>query len=277
PTKNLRAGNTTIPMPQLGYGTWEVPNQDATDCVLHALNTGYRSIDTAAIYGNEEAVGRALRQTAIPRDQIFLTTKVWNDAQGTHTTKKALEESLRKLDTDYVDLYLIHWPTPAKDAYVDTWKTLIELRDSGKTRAIGVCNFKEHHLQRLAEETGELPAINQIELHPYLTQNPMRAYHDAHDIITEDWSPLGARLNIIDDPTITSIAQAHNVTPGQIILRWHLQIGSIVIPRSVKTTRIETNFDLFSFELNNEQMNAINALDQGKRSGPDPDDMNIGA
>ncbi|WP_040156822.1 aldo/keto reductase [Mobilicoccus massiliensis] len=277
PTLSLRSGDGTIEIPQLGFGTWEIPDEEVTDCVLAALKAGYRSIDTAAFYGNEEGVGRALRQTEVPREDLFLTTKVWNDAQGFDSTLAAMDDSLRKLGTDHVDLYLIHWPTPAKDAYVDTWKALLKLRDEGKAKAVGVCNFKEHHLQRLSEETGEMPAVNQIEVHPYLTQAKLREFNRAHDIVTEDWSPLGARLDIIHDPVIGSIANAVEKTPAQVILRWHLQIGSVVIPRSTNPSRIEQNFDLFDFELSDEQVQAIDGLDEGKRSGPDPDEFNVGA
>ena len=277
PTLSLRAGSGTIQIPQLGFGTWEIPDADVTDAVVHALKTGYRSIDTAAIYGNEEGVGRALRQTEVPRDDIFLTTKVWNDRQGFDSTLQAMEESLARLGTDYVDLYLIHWPVPAKDAYVDTWKALLKLREDGKAKAVGVCNFHEQHLQRLADETGELPAINQIELHPYLSQEKLREFHAARDIVTEDWSPLGARLNIIDDPVIGSIANATGKTPAQVVLRWHLQIGSVVIPRSTKPARIESNFDIVDFELNDSQMDSINGLNEDKRSGPNPEEFNLDA
>ncbi|GAB46916.1 aldo/keto reductase [Mobilicoccus pelagius] len=277
PTLTLRAGDGTVDIPQLGFGTWEIPDEDVTDAVLRALKTGYRSIDTAAIYGNEEGVGRALRQTEIPREDIFLTTKVWNDRQGFDSTLEAMDESLAKLGTDYVDLYLIHWPTPAKDAYVDTWKALLELRKRGKAKAVGVCNFHAQHLQRLADETGELPAVNQIEVHPYLAQNELRTFNAEHDIVTEDWSPLGARLNIIEDPVVGSIANATGKTPAQVILRWHLQIGSVVIPRSTKPTRIESNFGLFDFELTDAQLDSIRGLDENKRSGPDPDEFNVGA
>lgn len=277
PTIPLRAGDGTIEIPQLGFGTWQIPNEDVTDAVAHALRTGYRSIDTAASYGNEEGVGRALRESGLAREDVFLTTKLWNDKHGTDSVKQAFEDSTRSLGVDYVDLYLIHWPLPAKDAYVDTWKTLLELRASGRAKAVGVCNFGEPHLQRLADEVGELPAINQIEVHPYLTQEKLRAYNASHDIVTEDWSPLGARLNVIEDPVITSVAQATGKTAAQVVLRWHLQIGSVVIPRSTQPARIAANFDLFDFELTGDQMEAISGLDQAKRSGPDPDEFNQGA
>ncbi|WP_313566087.1 aldo/keto reductase [Mobilicoccus sp.] len=277
PTLALRAGSGTIQIPQIGFGTWEVPDEAVTEAVLHALKTGYRSIDTAAIYGNEEGVGRALRQTEIPREDIFLTTKVWNDRQGFDSTREAMEESLRKLGTEYVDLYLIHWPVPAKDAYVDTWKALLQLREDGLAKAVGVCNFHEQHLRRLADEAGEFPAINQIEVHPYLQQTDLRAFDDEQGIVTEDWSPLGARLGIIDDPVIGSVASATGKTPAQVILRWHLQIGSVVIPRSTKAARIESNLDILDFELSQAQMDSIAALNEDKRSGPDPEEFNLGA
>lgn len=274
PTLPLRTGDGTIEIPQLGYGTWQVPDEEVTDCVLHALRTGYRSIDTAALYGNEEGVGRALARTDVPREDIFLTTKVWNDRQGYDETFTAFEESLAKLDTDYVDLYLIHWPAPANDLYVETWRALLALREQGRVRAVGVCNFNQPHLQRLADETGEMPAVNQIEVHPYLVQDDLRAFNAAHDIVSEDWSPLGARLNVIDEPAIGEIAESLGRSAAQVVLRWHLQLGSVVIPRSVKTERIESNFALFDFELTDAQMTTISALDRGTRSGPDPDELN---
>lgn len=277
PSKTLRSGDGTIEIPQLGFGVWEIPDEEVTDAVVHALKTGYRSIDTAAVYENEEGVGRALRQSEVARTDIFLTTKLWNDRHGYDSVFAALDESLAKLGTDYVDLYLIHWPVPAKDSYVETWKALLKLREAGKARAVGVCNFHETHLQRLADEVDELPCINQIEVHPYFTQEKLRAFNAEHDIVTEDWSPLGARLNIIDDPVVQSVARAVEATPAQVILRWHLQIGSVVIPRSTKPPRIEQNFDLFSFELNDEQMASISGLNENKRSGPDPDEFNLGA
>lgn len=277
PSKALRSGDGTIEIPQLGFGVWEIPDEEVTDAVAHALKTGYRSIDTAAAYGNEEGVGRALRQSGVPREDIFVTTKLWNDRHGYDSVFEALEESLAKLGTDYVDLYLIHWPVPAKDAYVESWKALLSLRAAGRARAVGVCNFHETHLQRLGDETDELPCINQIEVHPYFTQEKLRAFNSEHDIVTEDWSPLGARLNIIGDPVVQSVARAVGATPAQVILRWHLQIGSVVIPRSTKPPRIEQNFDLFSFELNDEQMASISGLNENKRSGPNPDEFNLGA
>lgn len=274
PAVALRAGSGTVEIPQLGYGVWQVPDAEAAEAVTSALDAGYRSVDTAAIYGNEAGVGQALADTDLARDEIFVTTKVWNDDQGTDATRAALDTSLGKLGLDAVDLYLIHWPVPAKDAYVDTWKTLLALREEGKTRAAGVCNFEVEHLQRLQEETGELPALNQIELHPYLQQRELREFHQANDIRTEAWSPLGQGGEVLQDSVITGIADRLGVTPAQVVLRWHLQIGNVVIPKSVTPERIKSNFDVFGFELTDEDLKAIEGLDRGERLGPDPKTFN---
>lgn len=275
PTIPLRTGADPISIPQLGFGVWEVPQDEVTDAVLAAFETGYRSIDTAMIYQNEEGVGRAIAKSGLKRDEIFVTTKVWNTDQGRDKTPAALDASLNRLGLDHVDLYLMHWPTPERDLYVETWKALLDLRQTGKTRAVGVCNFKQAHLDRLAQEGLELPAVNQIELHPYLTQEPMRRYNAEHDIVTEDWSPLGARAKVFDDPAVGEIARAHGKTPAQVILRWHVQIGSVVIPRSVKPQRVKENFEIFDFELSDAEMATLSGLNQDKRTGPDPDTMNM--
>lgn len=277
PTLALRGATSTVGIPQLGFGVWEVPDDAVTDVVLHALKTGYRLVDTATVYANEEGVGRALARTEVPREDIFVTTKVWNDSHGYDQARRALDDSLARLGTSYVDLYLIHWPVPSADKYVETWKGLLSLREEGKARAVGVCNFHQPHLERLNAETGEYPCINQIEVHPYLTQEPLRAFNAQHGIITQDWSPLGARLNVIEDPAIVAIAQALGVTAAQVVLRWHLQLGSVVIPRSTRPERIASNFELFSFELSDEHMAAISALNRDRRSGPDPDRFSLGA
>ncbi|WP_018155261.1 aldo/keto reductase [Demetria terragena] len=274
PLVDLRTGSGTTPLPQLGFGVWQVPDEGASDAVQAALTAGYRSIDTAAIYGNEAGVGAALAATDVPRDEIFLTTKVWNDNQGREKTLAAMETSLEKLGLDQVDLYLIHWPTPAHDTYVETWKALLELRDAGKARAVGVCNFEPEHLQRLLDETGELPAINQIELHPRLQQRELREFHAKHEILTEAWSPLGQGGDILKDPVIVEIAERVGRTPAQVILRWHLQIGNVVIPKSVTPSRIAENFDVFDFELTDADLAAIEQLDSGDRLGPNPNEMN---
>ena len=277
PSVSLSAGSTTIDIPQLGFGVWQVPDADVTDAVTTALEVGYRSIDTAAAYENEDGVGRALARTDVPREEIFLTTKVWNDQQGYDATLRAFDASAKRLGQEVVDLYLIHWPVPAKDAYVDTWRALLELRSQGRIRAAGVCNFQPAHLQRLLDETGELPAINQIELHPRLQQRELRAFHAQHGIVTEDWSPLASGGELLQDPVITGIAQRLSRTPAQVVLRWHVQLGHVVIPKSVTPSRIAENFQVFDFELEPEDLAAIEGMDRGERTGPDPDTFNLGA
>lgn len=270
PTVTLRAGSGTVRIPQLGFGVWQVPDEGAAAAVSTALEVGYRSIDTAMIYGNEEGVGTALAGSDVPRDQLFITTKVWNSDQGHQATIDALDVSLGKLGLDHVDMYLIHWPVPAKDTYVETWKALLELRDAGKIRVAGVCNFEIEHLERAHAETGEYPALNQIELHPWLQQRQLREFSSAHGIATEAWSPLGQGGGVLTEPVIVKIAERLGVTPAQVVLRWHLQLGNVVIPKSVTPERIQSNFDVFGFELTGEDMQAIAGLDQGKRLGPDP-------
>jgi 2,5-diketo-D-gluconate reductase A len=277
PDVSLSAGSTTIDIPQLGFGVWQVPDADVTDAVTTALEVGYRSIDTAAAYENEDGVGRALARTDVPRQEIFLTTKVWNDQQGYDATLRSFEASAKRLGQDVVDLYLIHWPVPAKDAYVDTWRALLELRAQGRIRAAGVCNFQPAHLQRLLDETGELPALNQIELHPRLQQRELRAFHAQHGIVTEDWSPLASGGELLQDPVVTGIAQRLARTPAQVVLRWHVQLGHVVIPKSVTPSRIAENFQIFDFELEPEDLAAIEGMDRGERTGPDPDTFNLGA
>jgi 2,5-diketo-D-gluconate reductase A len=277
PNVTLTAGNSTVDIPQLGFGVWQVPDDGATAAVHTALEVGYRSIDTARIYDNEAGVGRALAATDVSRDEIFLTTKVWNDDQGYDQTLRAFDASAKRLGVDYVDLYLIHWPTPAKDAYVDTWKALLQLRADGRIRAAGVCNFQPAHLQRLIDETGEAPAINQVELHPRLQQEELRRFHAEHGIVTEAWSPLAQGGDLLQDDTIAGIARKHARTPAQVILRWHLQVGNVVIPKSVTPSRISENFDVFGFDLDAEDLAAIAGLDRAGRIGPDPDEFNVGA
>jgi 2,5-diketo-D-gluconate reductase A len=270
PNLKLSTGTGTTTIPQLGFGVWQVPEDEVEAAVVHAMRTGYRSIDTARLYGNEEGVGAAIRSAGVPRDELFVTTKVWNDDHGRDATLRAFDESLGRLRLDVLDLYLIHWPAPQQDRYVETWRALLELRESGRVRAVGVCNFNVDHLQRLADETGELPAVNQIELHPYLQQAELRDFHDAHGVLTEAWSPLASGGAVLEDETITEIAARHDVTPAQAILRWHTQIGNVVIPKSVTPSRIEENFDIFGFELDADDLSAISRLDRGERTGPDP-------
>ena len=270
PNLQLSTGTASIDIPQLGFGVWQVPDDEVEAAIATALDVGYRSIDTARLYGNEEGVGRALEATELSRDELFVTTKVWNDDHGFDSTLAAFDASMGRLGLDVLDLFLIHWPTPERDNYVDTWKALLELRATGRVRAVGVCNFEVEHLQRLEAETGELPAINQVELHPYLQQAELRDFHAAHGILTEAWSPLASGGAVLDDPVVRRIAEKHGVTPAQAILRWHLQIGNVVIPKSVTPARIAENFDVFGFELDDEDVAAFTPLDRGERTGPDP-------
>jgi len=259
-----------VDIPQLGFGVFQVPPGDTAQVVTRAFETGYRHIDTAAAYANESGVGEALRAADLPREEVFITTKCFNDDHGYDEATKALSTSLERLGLDFVDLYLIHWPVPSRDRYVDTWKAFVELRAQGLIRAIGVSNFQAPHLERVIEATGVVPAINQVELHPRLQQPELRREHEELGIVTEAWSPL-AQGEVLEDPVIARIAEAHEKTPGQAVIRWHLQIGNVVIPKSVTPERIEQNFDVFDFELSEEEMGAIEQLDAGERIGPDPD------
>jgi 2,5-diketo-D-gluconate reductase A len=259
-----------IEIPQLGFGVFQVPPEDTAAVVARALETGYRHIDTASAYENEEGVGQAVRDAGLPRDEVFITTKCANGDHGFAPAKDALRASLDRLGLDHVDLYLIHWPVPGRDRYVETWQALVELQREGLTRAIGVSNFQPAHLRRIVDETGVTPAINQVELHPRLQQEDLRRVHADLGIVTEAWSPL-AKGEVLDDPAVTRIAEAHGRTPGQVVIRWHLQVGNVVIPKSVTPERIEQNFDVGDFELGDDEMAAIAALDAGERTGPDPD------
>jgi 2,5-diketo-D-gluconate reductase A len=258
-----------VSIPQLGLGVFQVPDHEAADAVLAALDSGYRSIDTAAVYRNERGVGEALARADVPRDDVFVTTKLWNDDQGFDAALQAFEASRERLGLDVVDLYLIHWPCPARDAYVESWRAMIQLRDEGKVRAIGVSNFMREHLQRLLDETGVTPALNQVELHPWLQQEELRAFHAQHGIATEAYSPL-AQAQLLDDPVVTGIAGDLDVSPAQVVLRWHIQLGNVVIPKSVTPSRIASNIDVFDFALDKAAMDAVGALNQDARIGPDP-------
>ncbi len=259
-----------VEIPQLGFGVFQVPPKETADIATRALLAGYRHIDTAAAYRNEAGVGQAIHAAGLERGEVFITTKCFNDDHGYEQAKRACRASLDRLESEYVDLYLIHWPVPAHDRYVETWKAFIELQSEGLVRAIGVSNFQPAHLHRLVEETGVTPAVNQIELHPRFGQVGLRREHEDLGIVTEAWSPL-AQGQVLDDPAITQIAEAHGKTPGQVVIRWHLQIGNVVIPKSATPERIAENFDVFDFELNDEEMAEIDALDAGERIGPDPD------
>jgi 2,5-diketo-D-gluconate reductase A len=267
PTVALRDGEQ---IPQLGFGVFQIPPQDTAEVTTRALQAGYRHIDTASAYRNEAGVGQAVHAAGLGRDDVFITTKCFNDEQGHEEAKRALRRSLDRLEMEHVDLYLIHWPAPHQDKYVETWKAFIELQQEGLTRSIGVSNFQPAHLERIIEATGVVPVVNQIELHPYLQQAGLRREHADHQIVTEAWSPL-AQGQVLDDPAIVEIAGAHGVTTGQVVIRWHLQLGNVVFPKSVTQERIEQNFDVFGFELSDDEMAAMEALDRGKRIGPDPD------
>ncbi|MGV1802926.1 aldo/keto reductase [Agrobacterium vitis] len=257
-------------IPQVGLGVWQTPNSEAAPAVRSALSSGYRHIDTAAVYENEEGVGEGIRSSGIDRGDIFLTTKLWNNEQGFDNTLKAFDASLKRLGTDYVDLYLIHWPSPHRGLFVETWKAFIQLKEGGRARSIGVSNFYPEHLKTIIDETGVVPVINQIELHPDFQQKQAREFHQAHNIVTQSWSPLG-QGKLLDNPVIGKIATKHGRTAAQIIIRWHIESGLVVIPKSVTPSRIEENFKVFDFSLDPQDMTEIAALDSSStRIGPDP-------
>ncbi|MGJ9382859.1 aldo/keto reductase [Salipaludibacillus sp. CF4.18] len=267
--------NNQLKMPQLGFGVWQVDDEAATPAVEKAIEVGYRSIDTAMIYKNERGVGEAIRLANVPREELFITSKVWNGDQGYENTLKAFDESLERLGLEYLDLYLIHWPTPEYDDYVDTYKAMEKLYKDGKVKAIGVCNFDIEHLQRLLDECDVTPAVNQVECHPYLAQNELKTFCKKHDIFLEAWSPLMQGGEVLNHPIVQGIARDHDKTGAQVIIRWHLQNDSIVIPKSVTPSRIKENFDVFGFELSDDEMEIINNLDRGVRNGPKPSEMNV--
>jgi 2,5-diketo-D-gluconate reductase A len=257
-------------IPQLGFGVFQVPPPDTADVVRHALSTGYRSIDTAAAYGNEAGVGEAVAHSGLDREEVFITTKLANDEHGHDRAIRALDESLSELGMDYVDLFLIHWPRPAEGKFVETWQAFTELKQEGRARSIGVSNFRVQDIEAIIDATGVSPALNQIELHPRFAQSELRREHAKHEILTEAWSPLG-QGELLDDETISQIASEHDRTPAQVILRWHIQLGNVVIPKSATPARIEENFRAFDFELSDDDMRAIARLDSvDGRIGPDP-------
>lgn len=258
-------------IPQFGFGVFQIEPARTAEAVRTALEAGYRHIDTAQGYGNEEGVGQAVRESGLPRDEVFITTKLINSRHGYDEAIAALDESLQKLGLDYVDLYLIHWPRPHADRYVETWRAFEKILSDGKARSIGVSNFQVPHLQRLAAETGTVPAVNQIELHPWLIQRELREYHREHGIATEAWSPIGKGGDLLREERIVALAEKYGKTPAQVVLRWHIQHGNIVFPKSVTPSRIRENIDIFDFELSADDVAAIDGLDRGTRLGPDPD------
>jgi 2,5-diketo-D-gluconate reductase A len=274
PSITLNDGNS---IPQVGLGVWQTPPEDTERAVATALDAGYRHVDTAAAYGNEREVGQAVKNAAkscLPREEVYLTTKLWNADHGYDGTLAAFDASMERVGVEYLDLYLIHWPTPAKNAYVDTFNAFAHLRDQGRIRSIGVSNFEPEHLRILVDGTGIVPAVNQIELHPLLQQQELREAHAQLGIATEAWSPLG-QGSLLSNPTITDIADARGKTPAQVLIRWHIQLGNIVIPKSVTPGRIVSNFDVFDFELSEQDMASISSLGDGTRLGPDPRTFNF--
>lgn len=257
-------------IPQVGLGVWQTPDNEAAPAVKAALGAGYRHVDTAAVYENEQGVGEGIRQSGLPRSDIFLTTKLWNTDQGYEQTLKAFEASLKRLGTDHVDLYLIHWPSAHRGLFVDTWKALVKLKEEGRAKSIGVSNFYPEHIEKIVAETGVVPVINQIELHPDFQQRETRAFHEKHKIATQSWSPLG-QGKLLGHPVIAEIAQKLGRTPAQVIIRWHIENGLVVIPKSVTPSRIVENFKVFDFKLSAEDLDRLNGLDDaGARIGPDP-------
>lgn len=261
-------------VPAVGLGVWQTPPEDTERAVAAALAAGYRHVDTAAAYGNEEQTGRAIRESGLDRSEVFLVTKLWNSEQGYDATLAAFDASVGRLDVDYLDLYLIHWPVPEKNLYVDTFKAFAKLREDGRIRSIGVSNFEPEHLRTVVDETGIVPAVNQIELHPLLPQHELREVHAQLGIATEAWSPLG-QGSLLTHPAVTAVAESHGKTAAQALIRWHIQLGNIVIPKSVNPQRIASNFDVFDFELTEQDMASISALEDGTRMGPDPRTFNF--
>ena len=265
--------NNGVEIPQLGFGVFQIEPEQTREATLMALEVGYRHIDTAEMYGNEKQVGEAVRDSDVPRDEVFVTSKLDNGFHAFDDALHAFDQTLKALEFDYVDLFLIHWPLPKVGNYVDTWRALEEIYRSGRARAIGVSNFQPHHLRRLQDETEITPAVNQIEVHPYLVQDEVRAYDAERGIATEAYSPIAQGL-VLDDPTIVGIAERLHRTPAQVTLRWHIQRGDIVFPKSVTRERVEENLDIFDFELSDDDMAAITGLNRDERTGQDPDTFN---
>lgn len=257
-------------IPQLGVGTYKVPPAVTAELVAEALRSGYRHVDTAALYGNEAEVGEGLRRSGVPRDEVFVTTKLWNDDQGYDSALRAFDASAACLGVDAVDLYLIHWPIPSMDRYVQTWRALVRIAEEARSRSIGVSNFSPAHIQRLIEETGVAPVVNQVELHPQFPQRALQAWDDAHGIVTESWAPL-ARGGLLDEPVLAGIGARYGKTAAQVVIRWHLDRGLVLFPKSTSIGRLRENADVFDFTLDPAERAAIDALETGERTGRDPD------
>jgi 2,5-diketo-D-gluconate reductase A len=263
-----------VEIPQLGFGVFQIPPEETQEKVEEALRVGYRHVDTAAAYRNEAGVGAAIAASGVRRDDVFVTTKLWNSEQGYDSTLRAFEKSVERLGTGNVDLYLIHWPLPGKDLFLDTWRAFERIQEEGGARSIGVSNFRVEDLERIEREAEKRPTVNQVELHPRLQQAELRAWHADHEIATEAWSPL-AQGELLEDGTIETVAAHHDRTPAQVILRWHLQLGNVVIPKSSSPERIRENFEVFDFELSEDDMAALERLDTGERTGPDPASFSV--
>lgn len=265
--------NNGVSMPRLGLGVYKIPDEEVTEAVLTAFEAGYRGVDTATLYGNERGVGTAVAKSGLPRRDVFVATKLWNTDHGRDAALRAFDRSLTELGLDYVDLYLIHWPVPRQDRYVETWRALTELVSDGRVRAVGVSNFQIEHLRRLIDETGVIPAVNQIELHPWLQQPQLRAFHDEHGIVTQAWRPLGnGGERLRRSEVIRTVAHKHGKTPAQVVLRWHLEMGHTAIPKSANPQRIAENIDIFDIEFDEQDIAGFATLESGERLGPHPDD-----
>ena len=267
PHLNLNDGSS---LPQMGFGLWQVPADRTADLIVQATRLGYRQFDGAALYGNEEGLGEGVRRCGLPREEVFVTTKIWNDRHGFDNTLRAAEESFGRLGLDRLDLLLIHWPAPARNLYLETWKALIRLREEGRVTSIGVSNFAPEHLDRIVGETGVVPVLNQIELHPWMQQHELRAYHQAHGIVTEAWSPLG-QGKLLDEPVLAEIGGRHGRSPAQVVLRWHLDLGHVVIPKSSNPDRIRQNLDVLDFTLTEDEHVRLAAMNRDQRIGTHPD------
>ncbi len=265
--------NNGVEIPQLGFGVFKIPPAETAAATLTALEVGYRHIDTAQMYGNEAGVGEGIRRSGLPRDQVFVTSKLNNNRQEREDILRSFDRSLEELGLDYLDLFLVHWPLPSVSDYVQRWKAMEEIYAGGRCRAIGVSNFQPHHLRKLFGDSEIRPAVNQVEAHPYLANDEVRAFDADHEIVTQAWSPL-AKGMVAEDPVITRIAEQVGRTPAQVTLRWHVQRGDVVFPKSVTRSRVEENYDIFGFELDEAAMAALSGLDRGERTGPDPDEFN---